>query len=169
MRRRTENMIRVPKILTFAAAILVSTALLPEKSQAQPCGPWGRPYCGPRSGVSVSVGYGGGYGWGRPWGCAPYYGAYYARPVYVAPPPVVVVEEPVYVEQPVYVQSYVPSTWQISQVQTQLGRLRYYGGKVDGAIGPLTRQAVASFQQDRGLAVTGNINRQVLAALDIEG
>src|SRR6266513_1538046 len=38
-------------------------------------------------------------------------------------------------------------------VQEQLARAGYYDGPIDGVLGPMTREAIAAFQADNGLAV----------------
>jgi hypothetical protein len=52
-------------------------------------------------------------------------------------------------------------------VQAQLARDGYYRGPVDGVIGPGTRSAIAAYQRDNGLHVTGTINGRLLASLGI--
>ena len=54
-----------------------------------------------------------------------------------------------------------------AEVQAELRRRGYYEGAVDGVIGPRTRNAIAEFQDDAGLAVTGRINNSTLSALGI--
>jgi peptidoglycan hydrolase-like protein with peptidoglycan-binding domain len=54
------------------------------------------------------------------------------------------------------------STPLVSEIQVELQRRGYYQGRVDGLVGPLTRSAVASFQRDAGLAVTGSVGSGVL-------
>ena len=52
-------------------------------------------------------------------------------------------------------------------VQVQLKKLGYYGGEVDGQLGPASQKAIAKFQAAQGLAVTGQINQATLKALGI--
>ncbi len=52
-------------------------------------------------------------------------------------------------------------------VQAQLQRDGYYDGPIDGVLGPMTREAIAAFQADRGLAVTSVIDEPTLATLGI--
>jgi hypothetical protein len=52
-------------------------------------------------------------------------------------------------------------------VQAALARRGYYGGGVDGVIGPGTRSAIRQFQNDNGLPVTGQIDSQLVQALRI--
>jgi len=55
----------------------------------------------------------------------------------------------------------------VASVQDQLNRLGYSAGSVDGALGPQTRDAIADFQNDHGLPVTGQIDQSVLRALGL--
>jgi len=50
-------------------------------------------------------------------------------------------------------------------VQAELRRQGYYRGRIDGVIGPRTREAIRSFQEDRGLPITGRIDRALLRAM----
>ncbi|MFZ0915332.1 MAG: peptidoglycan-binding protein [Candidatus Udaeobacter sp.] len=52
-------------------------------------------------------------------------------------------------------------------VQSQLQQDGYYEGAVDGVLGPTTREAIAAFQEDHGLAVTSVIDQPTLAALGV--
>lgn len=52
-------------------------------------------------------------------------------------------------------------------VQVQLKKLGYYGGDIDGQLGPASQKAIAKFQAAQGLAVTGQINQATLKALGI--
>jgi hypothetical protein len=55
----------------------------------------------------------------------------------------------------------------IVNVQIQLQRDGYYVGPVDGILGPETRQALAAFQADHGLAITSAVDRPTLATLGL--
>jgi hypothetical protein len=116
--------------------------------------------------------YGGGYGYGYPWwgwwppinvGVAfypapyygyPYNGGYYGGNAY-------------YGGNPYYGNSsngYAYGT--VSQaVQSALARRGYYRGAIDGVLGPETRNAIRAFQAQRGLAVTGQIDNNLIRAL----
>src|SRR6478736_2066825 len=52
-------------------------------------------------------------------------------------------------------------------VQEQLARAGYYDGPIDGVLGPMTREAIAAYQVDNGLAVTSAIDEPTLATLGI--
>jgi hypothetical protein len=54
----------------------------------------------------------------------------------------------------------------VYRVQAQLNRRGYDAGPADGVMGGNTRRAIARFQRDRGLRVTGEIDRSLLLALD---
>lgn len=53
----------------------------------------------------------------------------------------------------------------VANVQSELQRLGYYPYEVDGVLGPLTQEALANYQNDQRLPVTGAIDPQTLAAL----
>lgn len=52
-------------------------------------------------------------------------------------------------------------------VQEELARAGYYDGPIDGILGPMTREAIAAYQADNGLAVTSAIDEPTLATLGI--
>jgi hypothetical protein len=52
-------------------------------------------------------------------------------------------------------------------VQRALAQRGYYRGPIDGVMGPGSRDAVARYQRDRRLAVTGNVNTDVLRSLGL--
>src|SRR2546427_6467020 len=52
-------------------------------------------------------------------------------------------------------------------VQEQLARVGYYDGPIDGLLGPMTREAIAVYQADNGLAITSAIDEPTLAALGL--
>lgn len=53
-------------------------------------------------------------------------------------------------------------------VQRSLARRGYYHGPIDGDIGPASRRAIARYQDDRGLRVTGSIDSSLLRSLDLD-
>jgi hypothetical protein len=50
-------------------------------------------------------------------------------------------------------------------VQETLKRLNFYGGEVDGLMGPNTRLAIEAYQQKMGMAVTGSVDETLLDQL----
>jgi len=57
----------------------------------------------------------------------------------------------------------------VSAVQTRLTQLGYYNGPADGIYGPLTRDAVAHYQTNLNLQVTGNLSTGTLQSLGVPG
>jgi hypothetical protein len=57
----------------------------------------------------------------------------------------------------------------VAAVQTRLVQLGYYNGPADGIYGPLTRDAVARFQTDENVPVTGSLSGGTLEALGVPG
>ena len=55
----------------------------------------------------------------------------------------------------------------IANVQAELQKLGYYPYEVDGIFGPLTQEALARFQSDHGIPVSGAIDPQTLVALGL--
>jgi hypothetical protein len=55
----------------------------------------------------------------------------------------------------------------VINVQIQLQRDGYYFGSIDGLLGPQTRQALAAFQADNGLAITSAIDEPTIATLGL--
>ena len=85
--------------------------------------------------------------WYPAWGYDPY--AYYAY------------------DGPIYAYNGLTPDQVIVDVQEQLQRAGYYDGPIDGILGPMTREAIAAFQADNGLAVTSVIDEPTLATLGI--
>jgi len=109
-------------------------------------GGWGgRGWGGPRVGVGIGF-----YGPG-PYAYDPYY--YGGAPYYG---PAVVVRTGYAVGGSVEID-----------VQRALAHRGYYGGPVDGAIGPQTRAAIRTYQVDRGLPVSGRIDGPLLRSLHL--
>jgi hypothetical protein len=54
-----------------------------------------------------------------------------------------------------------------SSVQASLAQQGYYHGPIDGEIGPGTHRAIAHYQVDNGLAVSGQIDGPLLASLGL--
>ena len=67
---------------------------------------------------------------------------------------------------PIYVgQRAEPLDRVIADVQGVLQEMGYYKGEVDGLLGPLTREALTSYQEQNGLAPTAAIDEPTLDAL----
>jgi hypothetical protein len=94
-------------------------------------------------------GYGyGGYGY-RPYYWGPSFGlSFYSRPNYVY-------------------RGYAVNDNLGAEVQRELRDRGYYGGSIDGSIGPRSRAAIRAFQARHGLYITGTINQPLLRALGI--
>src|SRR5262249_934674 len=85
--------------------------------------------------------------WCPAWGYAPYVSYVYDGPIYayngLSPDQVTV------------------------NVQEQLAAAGYYDGPIDGVLGPMTREAIAAYQADNGLAVTSAIDEPTLATMGL--
>jgi Putative peptidoglycan binding domain len=68
---------------------------------------------------------------------------------------------------PIYGYSNLSPDQVVVDVQTQLERDGYYNGPVDGVLGPMTRQAIAAFQADNGLAITSTVDEPTLDTLGL--
>jgi len=66
---------------------------------------------------------------------------------------------------PIYGYNDLPPDQVIANVQAALQEQGYYDGEIDGVLGPLTRAAIARYQQDHGLYVTSAIDEPTLASL----
>ena len=113
----------------------------------------------PRSGFTVTLGtgYAGrGYYYGPP--DAPYY---YQRPdvMYYATRELV--------PRSYYGHSGYSGNSVGAEVQRALANHGYYGGYIDGQIGPQSSRAIARYQQDHGLRVTGSISPGLLTSLGL--
>lgn len=63
-------------------------------------------------------------------------------------------------------QSLSPDTIQSAQQALQQNGF-YKSGKIDGKMGPKTRQAIRGFQHAKGLQASGHLNQKTLGALGI--
>lgn len=142
------------RTLLFAIALLLLTVTA---SQAG----W---HCGRGWGWGGGPRYYGG-GWGGGGYCGPGFGIAFAAPLVVVPPaPVYYYPAPAYATRTVYVRT-APGQATLVRAQAQLARLGYYRGEVDGDFGPLTSRALALYQSDNGLRVTGRLDSATLAIL----
>ncbi|PYL55144.1 MAG: hypothetical protein DMF29_03955 [Verrucomicrobia bacterium] len=64
-----------------------------------------------------------------------------------------------------YGNAYADAT--VAAAQQQLAREGYYRGQIDGVLGPETRAAIAQFQTNHGLRVTGALTTDTLGALGL--
>lgn len=71
-----------------------------------------------------------------------------------------------------YYNGYAPSgtygNGTVSGVQSKLASLGYYNGAIDGILGDKTEAAVARYQQDYDLSVTGTVTAETLHALGLQ-
>jgi hypothetical protein len=56
----------------------------------------------------------------------------------------------------------------VSVVQSQLAKLGYYNGAIDGVLGDETEAALARYQQDQDISVTGTVNAATLQSLGVK-
>jgi His-Xaa-Ser repeat protein HxsA len=56
----------------------------------------------------------------------------------------------------------------VSAVQAELAKLGYYNGAIDGTLGDQTEAALARYQEDRDLSVTGTVDAATLQSLGIK-
>ena len=56
----------------------------------------------------------------------------------------------------------------VSSVQSHLAKLGYYSGAVDGVLGDQTEAAIARYQEDNDLSVTGTVTSATLHALGLQ-
>ena len=68
---------------------------------------------------------------------------------------------------PIYGYNNLTPDQVVVNVQEQLARDGYYTGPIDGDLGPMTRQAIADFQADHGLAITSAVDEPTLASLGL--
>jgi hypothetical protein len=100
--------------------------------------------------ILVGGGYWGWYdGWWYPaWGYDPYYSSYdYDGPIYGS-------------------DGMAPDE-AIANVQSELQRLGYYSGPIDGVLGEQTRAAIERYQADENLPITGAIDESIVQALSV--
>jgi hypothetical protein len=100
--------------------------------------------------VLVGWGYWGWYdGWWYPaWGYDPYY-SYYDY------------------NGPIYGYDGLQPDEVIANVQAALQQLGYYPYEIDGVMGPLTEAAIANYQRDYGLPVTGAVDPPTVRSLEL--
>jgi Putative peptidoglycan binding domain len=55
----------------------------------------------------------------------------------------------------------------VSAVQSKLAKLGYYNGEIDGTLGDQTEAALARYQEDNDLSVTGTMDAATLQSLGV--
>ncbi|PYJ89046.1 MAG: hypothetical protein DME71_11025 [Verrucomicrobia bacterium] len=55
----------------------------------------------------------------------------------------------------------------VSAVQSELAKLGYYHGSIDGVVGDETQAALARYQEDHDLSVTGTLTAATLQSLGL--
>jgi len=117
-----------------------------------------------------------GFWWGLdpgyyPWAYYPYYdygdypyNSYYGNPYdYYNYSPYNDDDQPGYSDSD---QSAASAT--VSAIQSELAKLGYYNGAIDGTLGDQTEAAIARYQEDRDLSVTGTVDAATLQSLGIK-
>jgi len=56
----------------------------------------------------------------------------------------------------------------VNAIQSELAKLGYYNGAIDGILGDQTEAALARYQEDRDLSVTGTVDAATLQSLGIK-
>src|SRR4051812_9547724 len=69
---------------------------------------------------------------------------------------------------PIYTYGNLLPDQVIANVQRVLKELGYYNGEVTGSLKSSTREAIAAYQEDNGLEVTGVVDAATVAALGLE-
>jgi hypothetical protein len=99
-----------------------------------------------------------------PWDYYPYYAYdYYPYDYY---PGYYADAEPYYYNENVYSNTPMVDPT-VTTVQKELTQLGYYAGPIDGIYGPTTRDAVAKYQIDKQLDVTGSLSAQTLQSFGL--
>jgi hypothetical protein len=75
--------------------------------------------------------------------------------------------DPDYYSQGAYDSSQQDADSTVAAAQAQLSRQGYYRGEIDGIFGAATRSAIMRYQRERGLRVTGLLNRDTQRALGL--
>lgn len=102
------------------------------------------------------------FDFGFPWYPYGYPYDYYAYDYYPG-----VYDSDVYEGQEYYGSSDQDAGGTVAAAQEQLAREGYYRGEIDGVLGPATRRAIASYQSNHGLRVTGALTTDTLEALGL--
>jgi hypothetical protein len=73
-----------------------------------------------------------------------------------------------YDDQPAYATSEYGNNSTVSAVQSELARLGYYNGAIDGVLGDQTEAAISRYQEDQDLSVSGTVDAATLESLGIK-
>jgi hypothetical protein len=93
-------------------------------------------------------------------------GAFFATRDFLRPGAVELPEETtILIERPVQPRQVVEGDPTVKDVQETLKQLSFYGGDVDGLLGPNTRLAIQAYQQKMGMPVTGTVDEILLDQL----
>jgi len=92
--------------------------------------------------------------WYPAWGYYPGAVYYYEGPIYASSPTVTP-------------ENMVANVQSALQQQTNADGQPYYQGEIDGVLGPQTRAAIASYQQDHGLYTTSAVDEPTLDSLGL--
>ena len=139
---------RLSRVLSVLAVASLATAALAQPPPGGPGGPGGPGPGGPG---------GPGSGPGGPGPRPPLPPRFLPPPEYFAPHRI----------HRSYRSSSSASDSTTAQVQRKLKALGYFAGSVDGAIGPITRASIRSYQEEKGLEITGSIDRALLGSLGL--
>ncbi len=69
--------------------------------------------------------------------------------------------------RPILIQISTGNSATLSAVQSELAKLGYYQGQIDGVEGDETEAALARYQQDHDLSVTGTLTAATLQSLGL--
>jgi hypothetical protein len=72
-----------------------------------------------------------------------------------------------YDDEPVYMAPADPGDATVTAAQTELARLGYYHGSIDGIFGPQSRAAIAAYQTARHLRLTRTLTTETLQSLGV--
>jgi hypothetical protein len=70
-------------------------------------------------------------------------------------------------DDPIYAYDNLLPDQVITNVQTQLQQAGYYVGPINGSLDSATRAAIANYQSDNGLAVTGTVDQPTVESLGL--
>jgi hypothetical protein len=104
-----------------------------------------------------------------PWDYLPYYAYdYYPYHYYGYPPDYYDYYPYNYDDQSAYVDSgQYGNDATVSAVQSKLAKLGYYHSAIDGVVGDETQAALARYQEDHDLSVTGTLTAATLLSLGL--